>query len=1616
VISSNNLTPGNWYYISVDNRSGTGYRGTFSLCIDDAVDYDYKSAAIEITDLDIWCSADAQYSTMWATGDEDAGSCWVNGPNYNRWFKFQATTANITIDVQTGGTQGNAQYLQTALWDATGNELACAIYTYYHSDLTMNSVSLTPGEWYYISVDNRSGLGYRGSFTLCLDDAVDYDYKSAAIELTDLDNWCSADAQYSTMWATGDEDAGSCWVNGPNYNRWFKFQATTNNITVDVKTGGSEGSAQYLQTALWDDTGNELACAVYTYYHSDLTMNSVSLIPGEWYYISVDNRSGLGYRGSFTLCLDDAVDYDYKSAAIEITDLDNWCSADAEYSTMWASGDEDAGSCWVNGPNYNRWFKFQATTTNITIDVKTGGSQGSAQYLMTALWDDAGNEVACAVYTYYHSDLTMNSVSLTPGEWYYISVDNRKGSGYRGSFTLCVDDAVDYDFKSAAIELTDLDNWCSADAQYSTLWATGDEDAGSCWVNGPNYNRWFKFQATTGHITIDVKTGGSQGNAQYLQTALWDDAGNELACAVYTYYYSDLTMNSISLTPGEWYYISVDNRFGNGYRGSFSLCIDDAVDYDYKVAAIELTDLDEWCSADAQYSTLWATGDEDAGSCWVNGPNYNRWFKFQATTAHVTVDVKTGGSQGNAQYLQTALWDETGNELACAVYTYYYSDLTMNSVSLTPGEWYYISVDNRYGNGYRGTFTLCIDDAVDYDYKSAAIELTDLDNWCSSDAQYSTLWATGDEDAGSCWVNGPNYNRWFKFQATTPHITIDVKTGGSQGNAQYLQAALWDATGTEMACAVYTYYYSDLTMNSISLTPGEWYYISVDNRYGNGYRGSFTLCVDDAVDYDYKEAAIELTDLDNWCSSDAQYSTLWATGDEDAGSCWVNGPNYNRWFKFQATTTNVTVEVKTGGSQGNAQYLQSALWDEAGNEEACAVYTYYHSDLTMNSASLTPGEWYYISVDNRYGNGYRGSFTLCISDGLDYDYKEAAIELVEFDNWESPPQAYSTLWATPDEDMGSCWVNGPNNNRWFKFQAISPNVEILCRTGGSEGTIQYPMMTLWDELDNELACDVYTYYHSDLSITYNSLVPGEWYYVSVDNRYGNGYRGSFSLSVNDWNRVWEGTVSQEWTNDNNWNVGTPTLTDNVYIPESTPFEPIVSDDVSCYNASLEPNATLTINSGNSLTIAGSFTIKSDASGTGSVLDNGTLNVAGTTTFQKHYSGFAWHYISSPVATAVSGMFMGIYLKEWDEPSGTFNYIEPVNVPLTPGKGFAVWSSLATDNLSEFVGTLNTGAQALALTNSGPPLNSNGWNFMGNPYPSSIDWDAVSLPATIDGGFWVYDPVITDYRYYLPGGGSNTTSQYIAPTQGFFLHCNDAGGGTLNLENDDRVHSSQTAYKESVATENSLIIGVEGFETSVIEIRFLPEASESFDTRLDLFKLFGNNGSIPAIYSISADGDLAINSMPELLDHRIIPLGLEYNEDNNLTLNFSGTSSFDPEISIYLEDRLNNTLTNLKTKNAYTFNPTGENEERFFIHFKTEGINGDESFVNIYSSAANIYLVFEEAYDNEQVSIYNLNGQELDVKQFNNESFVVMPTKLIPGIYIVRVIADGKLEQKKVFIN
>ena len=314
-------------------------------------------------------------------------------------------------------------------------------------------------------------------------------------------------------------------------------------------------------------------------------------------------------------------------------------------------------------------------------------------------------------------------------------------------------------------------------------------------------------------------------------------------------------------------------------------------DYDFKAGARIIGDIDNYCSPDALYTTNGATPDETAGSCWVGGPNNNRWFMFQATTDQVFVQLNTGGFQGTNRNPMVALWAADGTELSCVRYwDSNYNDIALNYIGLTPGDWYYISVDNYVNR--RGTFTLCVDDEVDYDFWEGAKVVPHTSDWRSIDAEYTTRNATPDRLAGDCWNTPVNSNRWFTFTALTPEATIEVLTGGVEGTMRYSYTALWDAAGTQVACAMYRTDYGDIKMGTDALVVGNQYYISVDHNNNNGYDGTFSLAVDDEVDYDFKAGAIELPHAADWRSLEAEYSTINASADGVKGSCWPNGPTY----------------------------------------------------------------------------------------------------------------------------------------------------------------------------------------------------------------------------------------------------------------------------------------------------------------------------------------------------------------------------------------------------------------------------------------------------------------------------------------------------------------------------------------------------------------------------------------------------------------------------------------------------------------------------------------------------------------------------------------------------
>ncbi|MBS1558624.1 MAG: T9SS type A sorting domain-containing protein, partial [Bacteroidetes bacterium] len=221
-----------------------------------------------------------------------------------------------------------------------------------------------------------------------------------------------------------------------------------------------------------------------------------------------------------------------------------------------------------------------------------------------------------------------------------------------------------------------------------------------------------------------------------------------------------------------------------------------------------------------------------------------------------------------------------------------------------------------------------------------------------------------------------------KFKASaTGYIDIQLKTGGAFGSMQYSWVTLWDSLGTQLACSPYnSLNQGTMETDYLGLTPGNYYYISVDNYVGVSYRGTFSLCLSDVPGYNYYQGALPLTDLNNWCSANAAYSTIGASPDKVKGSCWNNGPNYNVWFKFTAITPNATIQLKTGGAFGTLQYPFMALWQANGTTPvACSTYTGATTIPSITVGSLVVGNTYYISVDNYIGVSYRGTFSLCVT-------------------------------------------------------------------------------------------------------------------------------------------------------------------------------------------------------------------------------------------------------------------------------------------------------------------------------------------------------------------------------------------------------------------------------------------------------------------------------------------------------------------------------------------------------------------------------------------------------------------------------------------------------------
>lgn len=497
---------------------------------------------------------------------------------------------------------------------------------------------------------------------------------------------------------------------------------------------------------------------------------------------------------------------------------------------------------------------------------------------------------------------------------------------------------------------------------------------------------------------------------------------------------------------------------------------------------------------------------------------------------------------------------------------------------------------------------------------------------------------------------------------------------------------------------------------------------------------------------------------------------------------------------------------------------------------------------------------------------------------------------------------------------------------------------------------------------------------------------------------------------------------------NNWS--------NASVPASQVA--VIIDGDATVNADANYN-NITINSGKSLSVApgkgltingtllnnGTFTLKSDAtSGTATV----TGNVSGNATVEQYLPAGTertWWYLASPVTGAAWTVFGSNQVGEYSETSRSYSAPFTATETLTAGKGYVVKMNAAqAANVYQFANkALNNGNISVALTRSvtGALDNKRGFNLVGNPYPSYLNWElAYNASTNIRSTIWYRTKgasAMEFHTYNAALGVSVPTSAsgYIPPMQAFWVKVDTdpvspatVSNGTLNFTNAMRGHAIQgtTTPLKAPATNSLPLLRIalsNGSTSDETVIALHENASANFD-QYDSEKM--SNTGTSEVFTLAGTQELTINALPDSEGSKLIPLGIRPANAGSLNLSVSELKNLD-NMQIILHDNVLKTETQLSLNESYNFISDGTaTNNRFSIEFRAPGMttgfdnNNSEDF-NITVYSGKIQIQSPAMANGELIRVYSSNGQKI-IEQTAKGNNTIIDHKLSSGVYFVKV--------------
>ncbi|MFL3661353.1 MAG: hypothetical protein ACI6PN_06340 [Polaribacter sp.] len=516
---------------------------------------------------------------------------------------------------------------------------------------------------------------------------------------------------------------------------------------------------------------------------------------------------------------------------------------------------------------------------------------------------------------------------------------------------------------------------------------------------------------------------------------------------------------------------------------------------------------------------------------------------------------------------------------------------------------------------------------------------------------------------------------------------------------------------------------------------------------------------------------------------------------------------------------------------------------------------------------------------------------------------------------------------------------------------------------------------------------------------------------------------------------------------------------------ATTFYNLTIDNAAAVTLSSEQTVLtniLTINSGKifkieaakNLTVTGTISnfggtsgliLKSNNTGTASLIHNSS-DLLGTV--QRYISGAPedWHFLSAPVSdqnisgswnpTGTYGNGTGYDLYIFNEPTPCWTYqlnttVAPTWASIHPtlnfveGRGY-LYAAQAPNPTKEFIGLLNNGDISYPLTSESPDPAVKGFNLIGNPYTAAIDWKAATGwtrtgLVSSGGGYdmWIWNPAVNNYGVYnsSANSGTNGVTQYIAPTQGYFVRT--AANGAITMSNATQVNTGASNWLKAkhTATKNTeinsfkvRITSKEGYGSDEVLLQFGFPQNEP-----GALKLFSQNEEAPSAYFQSKEQNLSVRYLTDVDENSEIPLQFHAGKNGAYSLQIdTDSSSFD---FLLLADTKTDIVTDLKLHSTYEFTAdSNDSKDRFRLHFKPITEEPSNAPVLIFYDGKEINIDLTLLDGPTDIQVFDLLGRLIINKKEATASVHRIKVYQKHAIFIVVVLRKGKAFKRKILVR